>query len=198
MRSRPSVRGCFKRALGIVLISCILLPAPAVACPAWDWCQIENKAHDVGKAAKDVVTGVADGAKKTAEGGVKILRGAAELATGHPGQAWSTIVDGGKEIISGVIQVAVTGTVVAVTGSVGFSWKVPATRENGDSLDITELGGYELRYRPAANANFTYITINDPWVNYYNFSWLVGDYVFQVAAFGKSGVYSNFVDITPL
>jgi hypothetical protein len=71
-------------------------------------------------------------------------------------------------------------------------------RENGDLLDITEVGGYELRYRKTSDSEFTYITIGDAWKNYYNFSWLDGTYVFQVAAFDTSGLYSNFVDIQPL
>lgn len=100
--------------------------------------------------------------------------------------------------VSTAAQTSSTGTVVTVSGGVGLAWRVPTMRENGDPLDITELGGYELRFRTATNENFTYITINDPWTNYYNFSWLVGDYIFQVAAFDKSGVYSNFVDVTPL
>jgi hypothetical protein len=74
---------------------------------------------------------------------------------------------------------------------------VPVVRENGDYLDITELGGYELRYRLATATTFTYVTINDPWMNYYNFPWLEGNYVLQIAAFDKNGVYSNFVDIAP-
>jgi hypothetical protein len=45
------------------------------------------------------------------------------------------------------------------------------------------------------DANFTYISINDAYTTQYNFPWLEGNYVFQVAAFDKSGVYSNFVDV---
>lgn len=86
---------------------------------------------------------------------------------------------------------------VAVAGPVALSWAVPIVRENGDYLDITELGGYELRYRLATVPQYTYVTINDPWINYQNFPWLVGNYVFQIAAFDKNGVYSNFVNITP-
>ncbi len=78
-----------------------------------------------------------------------------------------------------------------------MSWAVPVLRENGDYLDITELGGYELRYRLATDADFTYVTINDPWINYSNFQWMEGNYVFQIAAFDKNGVYSTFVDIAP-
>ena len=82
-----------------------------------------------------------------------------------------------------------------VVGPVDMNWTVPNLRENGLPLDITELGGYELRYKLLADADFTYISINDPWTNFYSFSWLEGDYIFQIAAFDKDGLYSNFVNV---
>lgn len=84
-----------------------------------------------------------------------------------------------------------------LTGPANFSWLAPSLRENGNILDITELGGYELRYRKTTDSVFTYININDAWKNYYNFTWLDGTYIFQVAAFDTNGLYSNFVDIKP-
>lgn len=83
----------------------------------------------------------------------------------------------------------------SVAGPVGISWIPPDKRENGDFLDITDLGGYELRYKKATDTEYTYISINDPWKNTYNFEWLEGNYVFQIAAFDKNGVYSPFIDI---
>ncbi len=82
-----------------------------------------------------------------------------------------------------------------VAGPVGISWTAPNKRENGDYLDITDVGGYEIRYKNVADAKYTYITINDAFQNRYDFNYLDGDYVFQIAAFDKNGVYSPFVDI---
>lgn len=82
-----------------------------------------------------------------------------------------------------------------VAGPVGISWTAPNKRENGDYLDIADLGGYEIRYKKTTDPKYTYISINDPWTNTYNFPWLEGDYIFQIAAFDKNGVYSPFVDI---
>lgn len=84
-----------------------------------------------------------------------------------------------------------------MAGPVSFNWIAPNLRENGSTLDITEVGGYELRYRKTTENSYTYITINDAWTNYYNFAWLEGTYIFQIAAFDKNGLYSNFVDLTP-
>jgi hypothetical protein len=82
-----------------------------------------------------------------------------------------------------------------VSGPVEMSWIPPNLREDGSFLDITQLGGYELRYKLLADADFTYISINDPWTNFYNFSWLEGTYIFQIAAFDKNGLYSDFVNV---
>jgi hypothetical protein len=84
-----------------------------------------------------------------------------------------------------------------VAGPVSFNWTAPNLRENGNTLDITEVGGYELRYRKTSENLYTYISINDAWKNYYNFTWLEGTYIFQIAAFDKNGLYSNFIDLTP-
>jgi hypothetical protein len=84
-----------------------------------------------------------------------------------------------------------------VAGPVSFSWAAPELRQNGNGLNITEIGGYELRYRKTTDRAYTYITINDAWQNYYNFTWLDGTYIFEIAAFDKNGLYSTFVDLTP-
>jgi hypothetical protein len=76
---------------------------------------VENKAHDVGNIAKHVVTGAAEGVKKGVEGTVTILKGAGQVTTGHPGDGWKTIQDGGKQIINGAVQIAVRGVVTAAT-----------------------------------------------------------------------------------
>lgn len=90
---------------------------------------------------------------------------------------------------------ASSATGLHVAGPVGISWTAPDKRENGDHLDITDLGGYEIRYKKVSDSKYTYISINDAWTNTYNFPWLEGDYIFQIAAFDKNGVYSPFVDI---
>ncbi len=89
---------------------------------------------------------------------------------------------------SGVIS-----TIVA--GPVGMNWIPPSQRQDGTVLDMTEIGGYEIRYKLTSAADYTYISITDAWTTQYNFAWLDGNYIFQVAAFDKNGVYSNFVNV---
>lgn len=82
-----------------------------------------------------------------------------------------------------------------VAGPVSMSWIAPDKRQNGSVLDITEVAGYEIRYKLATDANFTYISVNDAFTNTYYFPWMEGSYVFQIAAFDKNGLYSDFVDV---
>lgn len=98
---------------------------------------------------------------------------------------------------SKVSSSAASSSGASVAGPVNLNWMAPTLRENGNALDITEVGGYELRYRKVSDTNFTYLTISDAWKNYYNFTWLEGTFVFQIAAFDKNGNYSSFVDIAP-
>jgi hypothetical protein len=86
----------------------------------------------------------------------------------------------------------------AVNGPVVLYWAAPTRRLNGDHLDITELGGYEVRYKLRDQDKFEYITIPDAFTDSYYFDHLDGDYEFQIAAYDKEGLYSNFVVIEPV
>jgi len=84
-----------------------------------------------------------------------------------------------------------------VDGTVQLYWNVPTQRENGDYLDITEIGGYELRYKLKGENTFKSIVIKDGFTDAYYFDYLKGDYQFQIATFDTDGLYSDFVDVNP-
>ncbi len=84
-----------------------------------------------------------------------------------------------------------------MAGPVYLRWNIPRLREDGSTLDISELGGYEVRYRRTTDTEYTYISIEDPWKSEHSFSWLEGSYVFEVAAFDKNGLYSKFIAVVP-
>ncbi|MFC3114909.1 carbohydrate-binding protein [Cellvibrio fontiphilus] len=92
-------------------------------------------------------------------------------------------------------SVGAEGTTVA--GPVYLRWNIPSLREDGTTLDITELGGYEVRYRLLSSTEYTYVNIEDAYKNELDIAWLEGTYVFEVAAFDKNGLYSRFIKITP-
>lgn len=84
---------------------------------------------------------------------------------------------------------------VTVNGPVQIYWSAPHQRENGAFLDITELGGYELRYKRKSDTRYTSIIINDIYTDAYYFDNLEGEYEFQIAAYDMNGLYSPFVQI---
>lgn len=85
-----------------------------------------------------------------------------------------------------------------IDGPAVIYWSVPTQRENGDYLDITEIGGYKLRYKLASANDFTSITIDSGFTDTYYFDYLQGDYVFEIATFDVNGLYSEFVSIRPI
>lgn len=91
-----------------------------------------------------------------------------------------------------------TSSSAQVNGAVQVYWTAPNQRENGEFLDITELGGYELRYKRKTDTRYKSVMINDSYIDAYYFDNLEGDYEFQIAAFDKEGIYSAFVNIKPM
>jgi hypothetical protein len=98
---------------------------------------------------------------------------------------------------SSMSSVSSSSSLGVVDGSVGLYWNVPTQRENGERLDITEIGGYELRYKLKSETAFKTIRISDAFIDAYYFKYLKGDYEFQIATFDIDGLYSNFVGVDP-
>jgi hypothetical protein len=80
-------------------------------------------------------------------------------------------------------------------GAVQLLWSVPTARENGEYLDISEIGGYEIRYKSQADADFSSIVIKDAYTDSYYFDYLKGDYQFEIATFDNTGLYSKFIPV---
>lgn len=85
-------------------------------------------------------------------------------------------------------------------GEAYFKWTAPTARANGDILKVEDLGGYEIRYKKVGDTKYTYITSGiGPWDNSFTLSGLAnGSYIFEIAAFDKNGLYSDFVNIRSL
>ncbi len=81
------------------------------------------------------------------------------------------------------------------TRSLTLYWSAPVERLNGEPMDFTEVGGYEIRYRSMNSGEYTNIVIDNAAVEQYSFDNLsnVDDLVFEVAVFDANGIYSEFV-----
>lgn len=85
-----------------------------------------------------------------------------------------------------------------IQGPVVLYWTAPSRRENGATMDITELSGYEVRYKLRSKPDYKYINIPGGFTDAYYFEYLKGDYQFEIAAIDSNGMYSRFVPINPV
>lgn len=84
---------------------------------------------------------------------------------------------------------------VASQQSAKLTWTHPNQRENGQFLELHEIGGYEIRYRKTTDNRYTYIVINSNRTTEYTLA-NANDTEFEIAVFDINGVYSRFVKVT--
>lgn len=73
------------------------------------------------------------------------------------------------------------------------SWNIPTTRENGEDLPLTDIGGYEILYRRYDEVIFSSIRVSDQSQSERMVEGLApGRYEFFVLAFDMEGLYSDF------
>lgn len=79
--------------------------------------------------------------------------------------------------------------------SVKLTWNHPTQRENGQYLELSEIGGYEIRYRKLNDTQYTYVVIKGN--NTFEYTPTnAEDIEFEIAVFDTNGVYSRFVKVT--
>ncbi len=95
--------------------------------------------------------------------------------------------------LSARLQVA---TVPVISGT-RLSWSHPTQRENGQYLELHEIGGYEIRYRENSLDNFTSIQLPGSNTTQYSLGSIPSNYDFQIAVYDTQGLYSDYVLIVP-
>lgn len=78
--------------------------------------------------------------------------------------------------------------------SAKLTWTHPNQRENGQFLELGEIGGYEIRYRKSTDTRYTYVVIKGNLVTEYTHADSIGT-EFEIAVFDINGVYSSFVKV---
>lgn len=82
-----------------------------------------------------------------------------------------------------------------------FNWARPMERENGRELKATEIGGYELVKRSATGVSSTPIMVPGNGLDSIQYTTSIA-YAptdkFTISAFDTDGLYSNFVELTPV
>ena len=91
-----------------------------------------------------------------------------------------------------------TGPAPDVDGQkvVVLEWDKPDERENGDYLEESEIGGYEIRYRQPGQEDYETVIIDDGLVEKYEFTEALGTTEFEIASYDTDGLYSVFIPLT--
>lgn len=80
-----------------------------------------------------------------------------------------------------------------------LEWERPTERENGETLTVEELGGYEIRAALPDGTQQVFL-VEDGTATGLDLTGLGlpdGDYTFEIAAFDINGLYSQFVSLSP-
>lgn len=77
-----------------------------------------------------------------------------------------------------------------------LKWSHPSQRENGEYLELDEIGGYELRYRQNIQAEFAYVVIPGSRTTSYAINSQQIGYQFEISTYDDNGLYSEFVPIS--
>lgn len=89
----------------------------------------------------------------------------------------------------------VTTPAASNTGDTTLIWLTPIQRENGASLSVGELNGFELRYKRQTDTDYTYVELSKQTLLYIILN-LSGDYQFEIAAIDTNNLYSGFKSLT--
>jgi hypothetical protein len=90
-----------------------------------------------------------------------------------------------------------TASSTSSRNSVRIEWTTPSIRENGEYLELHEIGGYEIRYRPSNSTVYLQEVIMNNNITYYERDDITKDTIFQIAVFDTNGLYSRFIQLTP-
>lgn len=81
--------------------------------------------------------------------------------------------------------------------TVHIEWITPSRRENGDYLELNEIGGYELRHKPYNSGTFSSQIIDNRHTNNLDIANATLGDTFEIAVFDNNGLYSRFVRLNP-
>ena len=77
-----------------------------------------------------------------------------------------------------------------------IEWSHPTERENGTYLELSEIGGYEIRVYDSRTAQFTYYDIKGNSTTRYGLSNYATTMAIEIAVYDITGLYSEYVPVT--
>lgn len=77
--------------------------------------------------------------------------------------------------------------------SAEIEWDIPTIRQNGDELLLSEIGGYEVKYRNTNHDTYETVIIKEQTIDKYIIENIEpGEYEVLIATFDTDGQYSDF------
>lgn len=98
---------------------------------------------------------------------------------------------------NGGISVNSSSSSSSVDNQKTFSWSHPKFRENGNFLELDEIGGYELRFKQNPNEDFVYLTIEGNETTSLSTDFIPNNSIVEISTYDTNGLHSNFVAIQP-
>lgn len=82
------------------------------------------------------------------------------------------------------------------TQQVTIQWSHPTQRENGAFLELSEIGGYDIRVRPANSTSFSSYPIPGNQTTSYVLNNYSNTMIVEIAVYDTDGIYSQFVTVS--
>jgi len=102
-----------------------------------------------------------------------------------------TVSDGTDATTLAAFNISVISTNIG-SGSAVISWNIPATYEDGSTLNIFQIGGYKIYIGTSANNLYAVADINDPYMTSYTLSNLAkGNYYIAVSTYDTDNIESS-------
>ncbi len=93
------------------------------------------------------------------------------------------------------IEQVVDTTIDTGSYSAVLSWASPDARENGEILELSEISGFEIKYKNITDNSYSTVTVNEPFTTSFSIDGLAaGTYEFVIATIDADGIYSEFSD----
>jgi hypothetical protein len=92
------------------------------------------------------------------------------------------------------IKSSFSSSSIAISGT--LTWSHPRSRTNGNYLELEDIGGYEIRYKPLNNDNYQNITIVGNGTLSYKLDSVDPNSEVEIAVYDTMGLYSDFVSVT--
>jgi hypothetical protein len=86
----------------------------------------------------------------------------------------------------------------AIAQSTKLRWSHPSTRVNGKYLELDEIAGYSIRYRKRDSSQYDYLLLSGNQTTTLTTDTIPLDGIIEIATMDSDGLYSQYVNITPL